>query len=56
MKVMRQQGEETTIEPVDVETACADVQSVVMCDDRLRVDDIVIRAGPEAAVDPVHLL
>jgi len=44
----------TTSESVSIETACADVHSVVMCDDRLRVDDIVVRARPEAAVDPVR--
>ena len=31
-----------------------DVNNVVVCDDSLRVDDVVIRARPEAAVDPVH--
>jgi len=36
----------TTSESVSVETACVDVHSVVMCHDRLRVDDIVIRTIP----------
>ena len=40
----------TTSESVSVETACAVVNNVVVCDDSLRVDDFVIMARPEAPV------
>jgi len=45
---------ETTSELVSIETECASVSTVVMCDNRLLIDDVVVRARPEAAVDPVH--
>ena len=44
----------TSSELVSVETECATVSTVIVCDDSLRVDDVVIRARPEAAVDPAR--